>query len=75
MDRYVEAFEEAFEVDKDQVQRFSRDNTAQWDSIGHMRLIAALEDKFEVEFEPEEMIDIISFEKGIIILKNKGIEI
>ncbi len=73
LEKYTEAFIEAFEVEKDNIRSLKRDSTEQWDSIGHMKLLAALEDKFEIEFEPEEMIDLVSYDKGIEILKNRGI--
>lgn len=28
-----------------------------WDSLGHMRIIAELEEKFDIEFEIEEIVD------------------
>ena len=75
LEKYINAFVEAFEADKNEVASFKREDTEQWDSIGHMRLMAALEDKFEIEFEPEEMIEFVSYEQGISILENKGINL
>ncbi|WP_026514168.1 hypothetical protein [Butyrivibrio sp. LB2008] len=75
LEKYINAFVEAFEADKNSVASFKREDTEQWDSIGHMKLMAALEDKFEIEFEPEEMIEFVSYEQGISILKNKGINL
>ena len=53
LEKYINAFVEAFEADKNSVASFKREDTEQWDSIGHMKLMVALEDKFEIEFEPE----------------------
>ncbi len=29
-----------------------------WDSLGHMNLIQSIQDEFDIEFEPDEIIDI-----------------
>ena len=47
----------------------------EWDSIGHMGLIAELEDSFDISMEMDDIIDFSSYEKGIEILKKYDIEI
>ena len=47
----------------------------EWDSIGHMALIADLEDTFEISLEMDDIIDFSSYEKGKDILKNYGIDL
>lgn len=44
-----------------------------WDSVGHINLIAELEDAFNIEITMEEMSDLISYEKGIELLGQHGI--
>ena len=41
----------------------------EWDSIGHMTLIAAIEEKFEISIETDDIVDFSSFKKGKEILK------
>ena len=41
----------------------------EWDSIGHMTLISAIEDEFKISIETDDIIDFSSFKKGIQILK------
>ena len=36
----------------------------EWDSIGHMTLISALEEVFEISLETDDIVDFSSFEKG-----------
>jgi acyl carrier protein len=48
---------------------------AEWDSVGHMALIAILEDAFNIELDTDDIIDLSSFEKGKEILKRYGVEI
>ena len=40
----------------------------EWDSIGHMGLIAELEDAFDISIEMDDIIDFSSYEKGKEIL-------
>jgi acyl carrier protein len=46
-----------------------------WDSVGHMAMIAALEERFEIMIETEDVIDFSSYHKGIEILAKYGIAI
>ena len=39
-----------------------------WDSVGHMVLMASLEEKFDIMLEMDDIIDFSSFEKGKSIL-------
>ena len=39
-----------------------------WDSVGHMSLIAALEDAFDIMMDTDDIIDLNSYEKGKEIL-------
>ena len=41
----------------------------EWDSIGHMTLMSALEDGFNISIDTDDIIDFSSFKKGIQILK------
>jgi acyl carrier protein len=47
----------------------------EWDSIGHMSLVSALEEEYKISFETDDIIDFSSFKKGIEILKKYQIEI
>ena len=40
----------------------------EWDSVGHMGLIAALEEAFDIVFDTDDIVDFSSFEKGKEIL-------
>ena len=41
----------------------------EWDSIGHMTLMSALEDGFGITMDTDDIVDFSSFKKGIEILK------
>ena len=44
-----------------------------WDSVGHMTLIAEIEEKFNITIEIDDIIDFSSYYKGIEILKKYGV--
>lgn len=46
-----------------------------WDSVGHMMLITALEDAFDIMFEMEDILAFDTFKSGIEILRKYKIEI
>jgi len=51
------------------------DSIPEWDSIGHMTLIAAIEEAFNIAMETNDIIDFSSYKKGCEILVKYGIEI
>ena len=50
------------------VEDLSYQEIKQWDSLGHMALMAALEDEFSIEFEIDDIIDFSSVKIGRGIL-------
>ncbi len=46
----------------------------EWDSIGHMTLISALEDAFKITFETDDIVDYSSYKKGVEILNKYKID-
>ena len=57
------------------VERATMDSVTSWDSIGQMSLIAMLEETFNIELKPDDIIGINSYKAGFVILKKYGIEI
>lgn len=49
--------------------------TEDWDSVGHMNLITAIEDAFDIMMETEDILNFVSYQAGIEILKKYGVEI
>ncbi len=43
--------------------------TKGWDSLGHMRIIAGLEESFDCMLETDDILDMSSFEKGVSIMQ------
>ncbi len=74
-EKYLQAFASALEVTPEEAPSLRYGESAKWDSVGHMSLIAALEDAFDVMIDMEDIIDLSSFEKGKEILRKYDVEI
>lgn len=75
LEKYEQAFCESLEITKEQLAGLEYQQIANWDSVGHMGLIAAIEDAFDIMMDTDDIIDLSSFEKGKEILtSNYGIE-
>lgn len=75
LEKYKNAFAEGLEISEDQVEGLEYQAIPQWDSVGHMGLVAAIEDAFDIMMDTDDIIDLSSFEKGIEILKKYDVEI
>ncbi len=62
--KYNQAFIDTFRISEDQLQNLQYQSIEAWDSVGHMSLIAALEDAFDIMFETDDIIDFSSYQKG-----------
>lgn len=74
-EKYVNAFVEALEIEENQVEGLQYQGIAAWDSVGHMSLVAAIEDTFDIMMDTDDIIDFSSYEKGIELLKKYDVEI
>ena len=75
LDKYIKVFTKTFSVNKSKLKKLKYQSISQWDSVGHMSMIGALEDKFKITLEMDDIIDFSSFEKGKKILKKYKIKI
>jgi acyl carrier protein len=76
LDKYKEAFVDAFEISEDILKENPEYNSiAEWDSIGHMSLISELEEALDIMMETDDVIEFGSFEKGKEILKRYQVEV
>ena len=64
LEKYNQAFIETFEITEDQLAGLKYQDITAWDSVGHMSLIAALEDAFDIMMDTDDIIDLNSYEKG-----------
>ena len=74
-ERYTNTFVTALEVPAEEVSALVYGQNAAWDSVGHMTLVAHLEDAFDIMMEMDDIIDLSSFEKGKEILRKYDVDI
>lgn len=76
LEKYNRIFCENLEVESDKLAGLVYQGTPLWDSVGHMTLISAIEDSFDIMMETDDIIEFSSYEKGLEILKGKyGVEL
>ncbi|WP_443645017.1 acyl carrier protein [Candidatus Ponderosibacter sp. Uisw_141_02] len=75
-EKYDEAFIETFDLKQDQLNSsLEYQSINAWDSIGHMALIAELEDVFDIMLEMDDIVDFGSYETGIKTMQKYGVDI
>ena len=62
LEKYKQTFTEIFDIKKDQLVGLKYQDIENWDSVGHMSLVAALEDIFNIEMDTDDIIDFSSYE-------------
>ena len=68
--KYIEIFITSLSIDKKNFnEKLKYNDIPEWDSIGHMTLMSALEDGFSISLDTDDIVDFSSFKKGIQILK------
>ena len=67
--KYEKAFKETFDLENINFNELKYQSIDNWDSIGHMTLMSALETEFSITLETDDIIDFSSFNKGKEILK------
>jgi len=74
--KYDQAFIESFSVDESKLsENLEYESIPEWDSVGHMGLIAELEEAFDIEMEMDDIIDFSSYKKGLELVAKYGVEI
>lgn len=75
LEKYNNLFKENLQVSEDTLNGLTYQSVELWDSVGHMSLVAAIEDAFDIMMETDDIIDFSSYEKGKEILKKYGVEV
>ena len=71
LEKYNQVFMESLNVDESALEGLKYQSIDEWDSVGHMGLVAGLEDAFDIMMETDDIIDLSSYEKGKEILSQK----
>ena len=75
LEKYTQAFVDALEVSAADAPCLVYGDSAAWDSVGHMALVAKLEDLFDIMLEMDDIVDLSSFDKGKEILRKYAVEL
>jgi len=63
--KYNNVFIDTFSIDESALgDEFKYQSIPLWDSIGHMAMVASLEEAFDVVLEMDDIIDFSSYNKG-----------
>lgn len=68
LEKYNNAFMDSLEIKQEQLKGLQYQQIPTWDSVGHMTLVAEIEDAFDIMMDTDHIIDLDSYEKGIKIL-------
>ncbi len=75
LERYNKIFMDVFRKKEEELKGLKYRGFDLWDSIGHMDLVAELEEAFEIRLETSDMLDLTSYEKGMEVLAEYGVVI
>ena len=74
LQQYNRVYKESFSLSDDQINdSLTYQSVPGWDSVGHMHMIASLEEAFGIIMDTEDIIEYSSYEKGKIILAKYGV--
>lgn len=74
-EKYDNAFKETFEISDNELgPSLEYQSIEAWDSVGHMALMAVLEDEFDIMLEMDDIVDFGSYETGISTLAKYGVK-
>ena len=75
IETYERLMREVLSIPEDtDLKTLERGVTSDWDSVGHVALVTALEDNFDIMFEIEDILNFKTYDQGIEILKKYGVE-
>ena len=75
-EKYRQVFIDSFDLEDDALQAdqdLEYNSIEQWDSIGHMTMVANLEDCFNISMDTDDIIDFSSYKTGVGILEKYGV--
>ncbi len=75
LEKYDEVFMTNFQVSREQLPVLTYQSVSVWDSVGHMGLVASMEESFGIMMDPEDIIGFSSYEEGKRILENYDISV
>jgi len=74
LEKLAKVFADTFGISEAETKGLQYQGIEAWDSVGHMTLVAAIEDDFDIQLDTDDIIDMSSFEKALEILVKYGIQ-
>ena len=76
LEKYNQAFIEVFGVEESALgSNFNKDSVDGWDSVHQLNIIALLEESFDIMLDPEDIMELISYEKGKELMAKYEVEL
>lgn len=76
LEKYNQAYFNALDVKPEQLgAELVYQSVAAWDSVGHMGLMAELEDAFGLTLEIDDIVEFSGYEAGKKIMGKYGVEV
>lgn len=75
LEKYNQAFVDTLGVKEEELAGLKYQGIPAWDSVGHMALVGAIEDAFDIMMETDDVIDFNSYTKGKEILAKDDYDI
>jgi len=72
--KYKNSFIEVFQIKEKELETLEYQSIPDWDSVGHMSLISALEEGFNIMMEMDDIVDFNSYKKGKELLLKYNIK-
>ena len=73
--RLRQLFSEVLGLDEGaEVEELKYRDIEAWDSVGHMTLVAAIEEEFDVQLDTEQVLYMSSFKVAVDMLREMGVD-
>ncbi len=71
IEKYNEIFKKMFHVTDDKLESLAYRDTPEWNSMAQIALVAAIEDKFGLDFDTDDIFQLKSYVVGKELLSTK----
>lgn len=76
LEKYNNAFVKVFGAKAEELSdNYGKETVEEWDSVHQLSLIAELEEVFDIMFDPEDIMEMVSYGDGKELLKKYDIDI
>jgi acyl carrier protein len=75
LEKYIAVFTGTLLVEESALANLKYQDIPAWDSVGHMSLMSAIEESFEIEIDIDDIIEFSSFKVGYTILAKYNINL